>query len=266
LRTRPPARAGVRAAERHASPRVETDLLYGRNAVRESLRAGRRRFRRLLLAAGSEQQARVAELVALAHEHALAPTYVERERLDALVTSHHQGVVLEASPYRYADTPNLHWLATERRVLLALDGLEDPQNLGTLLRTAEATNVAAIVIPTDRSASVTPAVVNASSGAVEHLDVVREVNLARWLGRARDAGFWIVGLSGDAGTQSLFETSMSGPVVVVVGAEGFGLRRLVAEVCDMLVSIPMVGQIESLNAAVAGSIALYEAFREPLEA
>jgi 23S rRNA (guanosine2251-2'-O)-methyltransferase len=161
--------------------------------------------------------------------------------------------------------PDLRWLASQRAVMLALDGLEDPQNLGTLLRTAEATGVAAIVIPTDRAAGVTPAVVNASSGAVEHLRVAREVNLARWLTRAKAAGFWIVGLSGESGAQSLFDTSMAGPVVVVVGSEGSGLRRLVADACDILAAIPMVGEIESLNAAVAGSIALYEALREATE-
>ena len=240
-----------------------SELLYGRNAVREALRAGRRRFHTLRIAAGSEQQPRVVEIVALARERALTAQFVERERLDALVTSHHQGIVLDASVYAYADTPDLPALAAQRRILLALDGLADPQNLGTLLRTAEATGVAAIIIPTDRAVGVTPAVVNASSGAVEHLQVVREVNLARWLARAKTAGFWIVGLSGDSGTQSLFETSMSGPIVIVIGSEGTGLRRLVAETCDIMATIPMVGQIEALNAAVAGSIALYEAFRDP---
>jgi 23S rRNA (guanosine2251-2'-O)-methyltransferase len=233
--------------------------------VREALRAGRRRSQRLLVAAGSEAQPRVAEIMALAHQQGLASQVVAREQLDALVTSHHQGIVLEASAYTYVDLPDLTWLASQRAVLLALDELEDPQNLGTLLRTAEATGVAAVVIPTDRAAGVTPAVVNASSGAVEHLRVAREVNLARWLARAKAAGFWCVGLSGEPDRQALFDTSLAGPVVVVVGSEGSGLRRLVAEACDILASIPMVGEVESLNAAVAGSIALYEAWRESLE-
>jgi 23S rRNA (guanosine2251-2'-O)-methyltransferase len=229
------------------------------------LRAGRRQCVRLLIAAGSEAQPRVVEIIALARVQRLEPQLVAREQLDALVTSHHHGVVLEASTYAYVDLPDLGWLASQRAVVLALDGLEDPQNLGTLLRTAEATGVSAVVIPTDRAAGVTPSVVNSSSGAIEHLRVAREVNLARWLQRAKAAGFWIVGLSGDPGAQSLFDTSMAGPVVIVVGSEGSGLRRLVADACDMLSTIPMVGEIESLNAAVAGSIALYEALREAAE-
>jgi 23S rRNA (guanosine2251-2'-O)-methyltransferase len=240
-----------------------TQLLYGRNAVRETLRAGRRYVNRLLIAEGTELQPRVVEILALARERGITPQSVTRGQIDTIVSSHHQGMVLEATPYIYADPPDLSSLAESHAVVLALDGLEDPQNLGTLLRTAEATGVAAIVIPTDRAAGITPAVVNASSGAVEHLQIVREVNLARWIARAKAAGFWAVGMAGEPRTQSLFDTSMAGPVVIVVGSESSGLRRLVSEACDILASIPMVGQIESLNAAVAGSIALYEAVRDP---
>jgi 23S rRNA (guanosine2251-2'-O)-methyltransferase len=170
-------------------------------------------------------------------------------------------VILEASEYPYAVIDDLASLATDDTILLALDGVEDPQNLGTLMRTAEATGVRLIVIPTDRAAAVTPAVVNASAGAVEHLNVSRVVNLARWLQRARDAGFWIVGMAGDD-AEPMFDTNMRPPVVLVVGSEATGLRRLVRKSCDLVVSLPMLGRIESLNAAVAGSIGLYEIVRD----
>ena len=171
---------------------------------------------------------------------------------------------LEASAYPYAVGDDLRQLAEDQAILLALDGISDPQNLGTLLRTAEATGVRLIVIPSDRAAHVTPAVVNASAGAVEHLHVGQEVNLARWLGRAKEAGFWIVGMD-DEDAEPLFDTSMRPPVVLVVGSEGSGIRRLVRETCDIIVSLPMMGRIESLNAAVAGSIGLYEIVRDAEE-
>jgi 23S rRNA (guanosine2251-2'-O)-methyltransferase len=262
LRTRPPARLGARATERRAP---QAEWLYGRNAVRESLLAGRRQFRRLLVATGSDDQRRVIEIVSLAERRGVPVERADRDQLDARVRGHHQGVVLEASPYPYVAADDLPRLAQAGSAVLALDGLEDPQNVGSLLRTAEATGVGLVVIPTDRAASITPAVVNASAGAVEHLRIAREVNLVRWLERAKSAGFWSVGLAGREDGASIFETSFTPPLVVVVGSEGSGLRRLVRETCDVLVNIPMRGRIASLNAAVAGSIALYEVVRDTSE-
>ncbi|HEX5165274.1 MAG TPA: 23S rRNA (guanosine(2251)-2'-O)-methyltransferase RlmB [Thermomicrobiales bacterium] len=240
------------------------DLLYGRNAVREALRAGRRRFIRLLVNEGAADSQRLTEIVTLARQRDVGIETVSRDTLDAKTPGQHQGVVLEASTYPYAVGDELRELAEDQAILLALDGIADPQNLGTLLRTAEATGVRLIVIPSDRAAQVTPAVVNASAGAVEHLHVAQEVNLTRWLGRAKDAGFWIVGMDGED-AEPLFDTSMRPPVVLVVGSEGSGIRRLVRETCDIIVALPMLGRIESLNAAVAGSIGLYEIVRDAEE-
>ncbi|MDQ3549173.1 MAG: 23S rRNA (guanosine(2251)-2'-O)-methyltransferase RlmB [Chloroflexota bacterium] len=236
-------------------------MLYGRNAIREALRAGRRRFVRLLINEGAADSERLTEIVALARQRGVGIETVSRDVLDARAPGQHQGVVLEASSYPYATGDDLGELARDHAILLALDGIADPQNLGTLLRSAEATGVRLIVIPSDRAALVTPAVVNASAGAVEYLHVSQEVNLSRWLGRAKEAGFWIVGMDGDD-AEPLFETSMRPPVVLVVGSEGTGIRRLVRETCDIIVSLPMMGRIESLNAAVAGSIGLYEIVRD----
>jgi 23S rRNA (guanosine2251-2'-O)-methyltransferase len=230
--------------------------------VREALRANRRRFARLLVATSAEEHARVAAIIELARARDVAVERADRDRLDRLVAGHHQGVALEASAYPYVQPAALEELAGQRAVVLALDGLVDPQNVGTLLRTAEATGVALTVIPAQRAARITPAVVNASAGAVEHLQVAEEVNLARWLARASAAGFWIVGLARDEQAELLFDSSFAPPIVLVVGSEGSGLRRLVREACDIVVALPMQGQVESLNAAVAGSIALYEVVRD----
>ncbi len=267
MRTRPPERpgAGKTRAERPRrgdSGPASIELLYGRNAVRESLLAGRRLHRRLLVSETAEESARVEEIARLAATRGVPVEVVPRRQLDERTSGHHQGIALETSPYPYVDHLDLAALAAAQVALLALDGLADPQNVGTLLRTAEVTGIAAAIIPTDRAAAVTPAVVNASSGAVEHLAIHQEVNLSRWLRRAQDAGFWVVGLAGDDGAEPLFEVNMRPPVVVVVGSEGAGLRRLVRESCDIIAAIPMMGRIESLNAAVAGSIALYEVVRD----
>jgi 23S rRNA (guanosine2251-2'-O)-methyltransferase len=242
-------------------------MLYGRNAVREAMRANRRRCIRLLVSERADTAESLKEIEQLARSLPIPIESVSRQRLDEMVYGHHQGVVLEASPYPYAEEVDLTALAEERAILLALDTIVDPQNVGTLLRTAEATGVRLVVIPNDRAASITPAVVNASAGGVEHLQIVLEVNLVRWLTRAKEAGFWAIGLAGDDDAQPMFDTRMTPPIILVVGSEGSGLRRLVRETCDMVVSIPMYGKVESLNAATAGAIALYEIVRdaEPID-
>jgi 23S rRNA (guanosine2251-2'-O)-methyltransferase len=242
--------------------RPTIDRLYGRNAVRESLTAGRRRFVRLLIADNNDPSQRLNEVELLARSRGIPVERVVRDKLDSIVNGHHQGVVLEAGEFPYASDYDLMKLASTRSIVLALDGLVDPQNVGSLLRTAEATGVGLVVIPTDRSAHISPAVVNSSSGAVEHLDIAMETNLSRWLDRARDAGFWVVGMAGDEKADPLFDTSMSPPIVLVLGSEGSGLRRLVREHCDIVVSLPMRGKVASLNAAVAGSIGLFEIVRD----
>lgn len=263
MRTRPTERpGGAKTENRRRKPGSSSEILYGRNAVRESLLANRRRHQRLLIGDSIEQHARIQELTQIAIDRGIEVKRTPRHDLDTMVTGNHQGVALVTSAYPYAENLDLAELAGNHKALLALDGLADPQNVGTLLRTAEITGIAGIVIPTDRAASITPAVVNASAGAVEHLSILQEVNLTRWLIRAKDAGFWSVGLAGDDAASSLFEVSMRPPVVIVIGSEGTGLRRLVRETCDIVAAIPMAGQVASLNAAVAGSIALYEVFRD----
>lgn len=242
------------------------ELLYGRNAVREALRARRRRLDRLHVSSGVQEIGVIAEIIRLAEAAGVAVQRVERQALDRqLREANHQGVMLEVGSYPYVDLEECLALAAEREeppLLLLLDHLQDPQNVGTLLRTAEVVGVHGVALPGRRAAEITPAVVNASSGATEHLRIVMVSNLAQTISELQKEGIWIVGLEDDERARSLDSTDLKMPLALVVGAESVGLARLVRERCDFLIRLPMVGQIASLNAAVAGSIALYGAWRQ----
>jgi 23S rRNA (guanosine2251-2'-O)-methyltransferase len=241
------------------------DLLYGRNAVREALRAGRRSFERLLVSSGAQEAGTLGEVVRLGEKVGVAIERVDRHELDRrLREANHQGVALECGEYPYVDLEDCLAMAEERGepvLLLLLDHLQDPQNVGTLLRTAEVVGVHGVVLPGRRAAEVTPAVVNASSGATEHLRIAVVGNLAQSIAEVQKAGVWVVGVEDDERAQDYDRTDLDMPLALVVGAEGSGLARLTRERCDFLVRLPMRGQIASLNAAVAGSIVLYHAWR-----
>jgi len=245
---------------------MATELLYGRNAVREALRARRRTMQRLLVSGGVQETGVIAEIVKLAGAAGVPVERVERQQLDKqLREANHQGVVLEAGAYPYAELEECTAFAAERRepaLFLMLDHLQDPQNIGTLLRTAEVVGVHGVCMPGRRAAEITPAVVNASSGATEHLRVVMVGNLAQTIVELQKDGVWVVGLEDDERAQSIDDADLNMPLALVVGAEGPGLARLVRDRCDFLLKLPMSGQIASLNAAVAGSIALYTAWRQ----
>jgi 23S rRNA (guanosine2251-2'-O)-methyltransferase len=242
------------------------ELLYGRNPVYECLRAGRRRAARLVVAEGGRKGGTLTEAIALARHAGVPLQRVERRQLDRLSKgAHHQGVVLEVDEYPYVSMQDVLTWAAERDELpwlLLLDCLQDPQNLGTLLRTAEVVGVHGVVLPERRSVSVTPAVVSASSGASEHAQIVQVINLVRAMKDLQERGVWIAGLEAVPGATQVWQADLKGPLALVVGSEGQGMRRLVRETCDYLVDLPMRGQINSLNAAVAGSVVLYEAARQ----
>ncbi len=246
------------------------EQLYGRNAVREALRARRRQLHRLYVSSGVQETGVIAELIALAESAGLPVQRVERQTLDKQLREvNHQGVMLETGPYPYVELADCLAVAAERKepaLLLLLDHLQDPQNIGTLLRTAEVVGVHGVALPGRRAAEITPAVVNASSGATEHLRVVLVVNLAQTIAELQKDGIWVVGLEEDEAAQNFDTTDLRLPLALVVGAEGAGLARLVRERCDFLVRLPMAGQVASLNAAVAGSIALYGAWRQRFRA
>jgi 23S rRNA (guanosine2251-2'-O)-methyltransferase len=241
------------------------ETIYGRNVVYECLRAERRRVYKLFLAQGVKQVGPVAEVVALAHQAKVTIERVERAALDRIGAVNHQGIAAEVSTYRYTNLEEILTQAEGRDeppFLLLLDCLEDPQNLGTLLRTAEVVGVHGIVIPKRRAVGITPAVANVSAGATEHLRVTRVTNLARAIGELKERGVWVIGLEDLPQAQLYSQFDLSGPLALVVGSEGRGVRRLVLESCDVVLRLPMRGHIGSLNAAVAGSIALYEAWRQ----
>jgi 23S rRNA (guanosine2251-2'-O)-methyltransferase len=234
------------------------EIITGRNPVYEVFRAHRRQLFRLLVAAGVHESGRLGEIRALAKTRKLPVEQVPRQRLDAL-GDNHQGVALETSQYPYAGLDDIFISAkrcNEPLFVLILDMIQNPQNLGTLLRTAEACGVHGILIPLARSATVTPAVVNASAGATEHL-LIAQLNLSQAIRHLKDAGAWIIGLEGSPEGIPLELVQLDGPIALVVGNEGAGMRALVRKSCDQLAGLPMRGKIESLNAAVAGSIALY---------
>lgn len=243
-----------------------TEVLYGRNAVREALRARRRELHRLRVSSGVQETRVIAEIIKLAGQAGVPLERVERQVLDKQLRDvNHQGVALEAGAYPYVELEACLALAAERKetaLLLLLDHLQDPQNIGTLLRTAEAVGVHGVALPGRRAAEVTPAVVNASSGATEHLHIVLIGNLAQTIAELQRNGVWVVGLENDEAARDFDTVDLDMPLALVVGAEGVGLARLVRERCDFLVRLPIIGHIGSLNAAVAGSIALYVAWRQ----
>ena len=237
------------------------EILYGRNAVLEALRAGKP-IDRILLAKGTRAKGTLAEIVALARSRGVPIQRVERVDLDR-ITDRHQGVVAEAGEYEYASVEEILTTAEERGekpFLLILDCLQDIQNFGSLLRTAEAVGVHGVIIPKRRAVGVTAAVRKASAGAVEHLCIAQVANLARTIAALKERGLWVIGLD-MAGERTYDEADLDMPLAIVVGGEGQGISRLVRENCDFLVRLPMRGQVSSLNAAVAGSIVLYEALR-----
>jgi 23S rRNA (guanosine2251-2'-O)-methyltransferase len=238
------------------------ELLYGRNPVYESLRAGRRHFYRLQIAQGVKEKGRLADILQICRQKKIPLEASPRERLDARVPGN-QGVILEASEYPTCDLQDIldeARQAGDTAFILILDSLQDPQNLGTLLRTAEAVGVQGVLLPLRQTALVTPAVVNASSGACEHL-LVSQINLAQAIQHLKSQAIWVVGLEDDPAAQIPKQVDLSVPLALVVGSEGRGMRRLVREACDILMRLPMRGKIDSLNAAVAGSIGLYLAYR-----
>jgi 23S rRNA (guanosine2251-2'-O)-methyltransferase len=239
------------------------EILYGRNAARECLRARRRHVHKVLLADTVEPAVIVEEIVALAGRSKILVQRVPRKTLDNLSRGH-QGVALEVGRYPTVAVEDILARATKLKeppFIVALDHLEDPHNVGAILRTAEVVGVHGVIIPRQRSAGVTPAVVNASAGAAEHCWVAEVPNLVQALTRLKQADIWLAGVEDTPASVLYNQANLSGAIVVVVGSEGKGMSRLVKETCDFLIKLPMRGQIESLNASVAAGLILYEVWR-----
>ncbi|HEV2403831.1 MAG TPA: 23S rRNA (guanosine(2251)-2'-O)-methyltransferase RlmB [Ktedonobacterales bacterium] len=239
------------------------DYIWGRYPVLEALRS-RRRVHRVLVAQGPKDPALTA-VVDQARRVGVPIENSSRRHLDDLShNANHQGVMAVTAPREYADVDEILARAValgEEPLVLALDAIQDVQNLGSLIRTAEIVGAHGVIIPEHRAAGLTPAVDKTSAGAVEFLPVAQVTNMTRTLDDLKKRGLWCIGLDGDAETP-FDKANLTGPIALVVGSEGKGISRLVRAHCDVLVRLPMRGHVGSLNAAVAGSIALYEIWRQ----
>lgn len=241
------------------------EVLYGLHAVEEALRAGKRRFDQVLVARERHDD-RLERIVAACREAGVRVRQESREQLTQVAqTTAHQGVVAMVRPQEFLAIEDLYAGDPAKpdaaRLVLALDGVEDPQNLGALLRVADGAGVDGVVLTERRSAPLSPVAVKASAGATEHLRIARVVNLVRALEDLKQQNLWVVGLD-ERGTTDYDRFDLTGDVVLVLGREGAGLHDLVKRTCDHLLRIPMAGGVSSLNVSAAGAVVLYEAFRQ----
>lgn len=239
-------------------------VLYGRHPVLELLRGGARRVEEILVL-GAGRGPALSKILGLASSRSVKVSYRTREQLTAIAGSpHHQGVVARVAEAGYAALEDLLAVPVQRgepAFFLALDQVQDPQNLGALLRTAEAVGAHGVVIPKHQAAGLTGGTAKAAMGAIEFLRVARETNLVRALEELKKQGVWVIGSVVCGGT-ILWEVDLRGPICLVLGGEGQGLRPLVARTCDVLVTLPMRGRVGSLNAAAAGAVFCYEVLRQ----
>lgn len=231
---------------------MKQETIFGIRPVVEALRSGRRRVFEVLDTVGDREVAKAANV------RGVGVKKVSRQRIEELTRGAvHQGVAARVEPYPYSGLEEI--LSTPEPLVLVLDGVTDPRNLGAVLRAADGAGASGVVVPKDRAVGVTAAAVKASAGASEHVRVARETNLKRAIDRMKQSGLWVYA-AGTGGTPYT-ELDLAGPVALVLGSEGRGVRRLVREACDGEVSIPMLGAVESLNVSVAAAILLYEARR-----
>lgn len=239
------------------------DIIEGRNAVIEALRAGRA-IDKIYLQKGDTDKT-LGHIASKARGAGCVVVDADRRKLDAMSFTHaHQGVIAVAAAREYCTVKDILEIAagrTEQPFIIVCDEISDPQNLGAIIRTAEATGVHGIVIPKRRSAGVTSTVVKASAGAAEHMAVARVSNLSSSLKELKEAGLWIYGTAAEA-ADTLWETDFSGPVCIVLGSEGQGMSRLVTENCDFLVGVPMKGKVTSLNVSATAAVLAYEVLRQ----
>lgn len=238
--------------------------IYGRRPVLEALRAGRREIWEVIVPSGPATD-EVEEMISLARARRLPLRAAQRGECDRILGQvNHQCCALKAGGYPYVAPEEIYEAAEAdpEAIVLLLDHLEDPQNIGSLLRTAEACGVCGVILPEDRGVLVTPTVVRASVGASEHLKIAHVVNLAQAMKELKERNVWLTGLDMTEDAKPFTEVDFRGRCGIVVGSEGNGLGSLVGKTCDFIGYIPMMGQVESLNAGVAGALAMYEAVRQ----
>ena len=237
-------------------------IIEGRNPVIEAIKNDRE-IDKIMIANGAKEGS-IKKITAMAKEKNIILQYVDRNKLDEISTSHsHQGVIANVSEYKYFELDDLIQNAKDKGedpFFIILDEITDPHNLGSIIRTADAVGAHGVIIPKRRSVHITPTVAKASAGAVEYVPVCKVTNIVNTIKTLKEHGLWIA--AADMDGQTFYEQNLTGPIGLVIGSEGFGISRLVKKNCDYIVKMPMVGNVTSLNASVAGSILLYEIFKQ----
>ncbi len=239
-----------------------SDIIEGRNPVMEALKS-EREIEKILVAKGANQGS-IKKIIAMAKDKGIPVQYVEKQFLDRqAATGAHQGVMAYASAYEYSELEDIVFKAQAKKedlFIIILDGIEDPHNLGAIIRTADAAGSHGVIIPKRNAAGLTSAAVKASAGAVEYVPVVRVSNIVQTIQKLKDLGVWIA--AADMEGDELFSSNMTGKIALVIGSEGKGISRLIKETCDFAVKLPMYGKIESLNASAAAAVIMYEVVRQ----
>ena len=239
------------------------DIVEGRNAVLELLDSDRD-INKIFVQSG-ERHGSINKIIAIAKENKVVVTEVEKSKLDFMSkTKNHQGVIAVVPPFNYCEVEDILEYAKSKNedvFILILDGIEDPHNLGSIIRTAETAGVHGIIIPKRRTVTVNSTVAKVSAGAVEHMKIARVTNISDTIRKLKENGLWIIGTDGSA-TTLYYNQDLKGDIAIVIGSEGFGMSRLVKENTDMLVKIPMKGKVTSLNASVSAGIVMYEAVKQ----
>jgi 23S rRNA (guanosine2251-2'-O)-methyltransferase len=246
---------------------VSHDYVIGKNAVLEALKS-ERDINKIWIAEGS-QRASMQQITSLAKEANVLVQYVPKKKIDGMVEGNHQGVLAQVAAYQYAEIDDLFARAEKKNespFFLLLDEIEDPHNLGSIMRTADAVGVHGIIIPKRRAVGLTATVAKLSTGAIEHIPVVRVTNMARTIDELKERGVWIAGTDAK-GKEDYRQFDGTMPLGLVIGSEGKGMGRLVRDKCDFLISLPMIGHVTSLNASVAAALLMYEVYRKrhPIE-
>jgi 23S rRNA (guanosine2251-2'-O)-methyltransferase len=241
---------------------LSQDYIIGKNPVIEALKSDRD-VNKVLIAEGS-QKGQMQQVIGLARERNVMVQFVPKKKIDGMVEGNHQGVIAQVAAYQYAELDDLFALAEKRNeapFFILLDEIEDPHNLGSIMRTADAVGAHGIIIPKRRAVGLTATVAKASTGAIEYIPVVRVTNMARTIDDLKERGVWIAGT--DAKGKEDFRTfDGTMPLGLVIGSEGKGMGRLIRDKCDFLIRLPMKGKVTSLNASVAASLLMYEVFRK----